>query len=128
MKKVLSVVALSLVLALSVAFFGCGLGGLTGGGNKPAEINAQAAVEINSAAQAGNKFTYDDLIEKYGTPYRNKYNSGMGYVTWINCDVEEFDQKIENGEKVSALVVAFTVGQANRASFVEDYEGGDIYI
>lgn len=128
MKKILSVVALSLVLALSVAFFGCDLGGLTGGGNKPAEINAQAAVEINSAAQTDNKFSYNDLTEKYGTPYRNKYNSGMGWVIWVSCDVDEFDQKIENGENVSALVVAFTAGQAIRASFVEDYEGGDIYI
>ena len=127
MKKVLSTIALTLVLALSMSFFGCSLlGGGTGGGKE--QITSQSAIEINRVAKTDDAFTYDELVAKYGTPYKNKYDSGMGYVTWINCDVDEFDQKIENGEKVSALVVAFTAGQANRASFIDDYEGGDIYI
>lgn len=128
MKKVLSVVALSLVLALSVAFFGCGLGGLTGGGNKPAEINAQAAIEINSVANTDDAFTHDELVAKYGTPYKNKYNSGMGEVIWINCALEEFDQKIQNGETVAALSVRFYAGKANAATYIVDYTGGYFYL
>lgn len=123
MKKVLTLVALTLVLVLSVGFFGCGIGGGLGGKKEPAVINAQAAIEINNAAQTDNKFSYNDLTEKYGTPYRNKYNSGMGWVTWISCDLDEFDQKIENGEKVSALEVTFYAGQATRATYIEYYYG-----
>ena len=122
MKKVLSIIALTLVLALSMSFFGCSLlGGGTGGGKE--QITSQSAIEINRVAKTDDAFTYDELVAKYGTPYKNKYNSGMGYVTWINCEVEEVDQKVENGEKIAALEVTFYAGKATGATFTDDYFG-----
>lgn len=111
MKKALSVVALTLVLVLSLAFIGCG-----------GKINQKAADKINEAAENGKPMLMGELKDKYGDPAIEMIFNGSGYVVWLSCETtEELEKATENKEKVSALRVMFSNYEATSAEFVDNY-------
>ncbi len=116
MKKILSLIALTLVLAFTIALVGCG--------NK---INQKAADKINDAAQNGEPMTMYEIKEKYGDPYIDTtkgvmgFGAGTGIAVWIDCAPEEVDAKTENKEKIAAITVTFEDYNAVSATFTDNY-------
>lgn len=119
MKKALSLVALTMVLVLSLAFIGCG-----------GKINQKAADKINKAAEDGKAKTMAELKDKYGDPYIDAttdggafgiIEAGDGFAVWIDCAADEVEAKTENKEKIAAITVTFDNYSATSAEFTDDY-------
>ena len=111
MKKILSLIALTLVLAFTLALVGCG-----------DKIDQKAADKINDAAQNGEPMTLYELRDKYGEPAIEIQVNGTGYVVWLSCgNTEQLKIATENNEKVSALTVTFSNYNATKATFTDNY-------
>ena len=118
MKKFTKIIALVMVCMLAVAVLvACA----------PTQKDADA---INQAAKDKDPWTYEKCVKKFGDPTINVAGSvgslGVsGIVTWVSgCKTaEDIQKKLDNGEKLSALVVTFLNGKATAAEFVPEYNG-----
>lgn len=116
MKKATKVIALVMVCMLAlVALVACGV----------SENDAKA---INEAAKNKENWTYEKCKQKFGTPTYDVSGSGSyldvtGWIVWVNgCKTpEEVNEKIKNGESVSALSVQFLNGKAVSAQWKPEY-------
>lgn len=112
MKKILGFFA-ALVMVFSLA--SCG-------------VSQGLADKINTAAENGEHMTYEQVSKKLGDPTievgGGSANTYTGVLTWVSgCDtLEEIEAKWEDGKKVKAIVVTFTLGKAVGAIYHEDYK------
>lgn len=94
-------------------------------------IGQSAADRINKAAEEKNHLTYDQLIKDYGKPTYDVtaevLGSRNGSVIWVKgCDTStKVEEKLNNGEKLSALTVIILNSKATSATWTEDFTGKD---
>ena len=102
---------LSLVLALSLVFM------LVSCGN----ISESYAKKINAAADKGEHYTYDQVVEDLGDNAIEIAVLGTGVVIAVKgCEsVKDIREKIDNGETVKGIVVTMLVNKAMSASYRE---------
>ncbi|MCH5171441.1 MAG: hypothetical protein J1F31_01210 [Erysipelotrichales bacterium] len=92
-------------------------------------ISQSAADKINKAREDGKHLTYDQLIKDYGKPTYDLtaevFGSRSGDVTWVKgCDSStKVKEKLDNGEKLSALTVVILNNKAMSATWIEDFTG-----
>ena len=106
---------LTLVLAFVCVFmlFGCGL-------------SQSDADKINEKAKAGEHYTYDEIIKKYGEPTVDAtgelFGIRAGALTYIEgITKEEYDEKGKDAFKdAKTLIVTIVDGKATLAVFAEN--------
>lgn len=109
MKLTKSLLTLVLAFVCVFALFGCGL-------------SQSDADKINEKAEAGEHYTYDEIIKKYGEPTINLTVAKIGVASWIEgVTEEEYNEKgAEAFEGSKVLVVTFNLqGKASTAVFKE---------
>ncbi len=99
-----------LVLFLFAAFLlvGCG-------------VSESYADKVNEAAEKDEHLTYKEVIDDLGVGTIDLTVLESGAVVWVKgCDdLEEAEQKYEDGKKLEALTVTFVGGKATKASWDE---------
>lgn len=119
MKKIFKLSMMSLVALFALfALVGC------------AGINDDFDDEIEEKAEAGEHYTYEELVDKLGKPTVDVSGSidlgfieveVTGVVQWSKgCEsAEEVDEKLEAGKTVPTLYVTFVNGKATAAEYEE---------
>ena len=102
---------LALVLALSLVFMlvSCG------------KISESYAKKINAAADKGEHYTYDQVVEDLGDNAIEIAFLGTGVVIAVKgCEsVEDIKEKIEDGKTVKGIVVTMLANKAMSATYKE---------
>ena len=113
MKRFLKTSVLAVLIAVMLAFAGCG------------GISQKSADAINEASKNGEPMTVAEVKEKYGDPTVEFMMLGTGSIIYVNgCKTwEDVEAKIEAGEKMAAMVVACVGGNATGAVYYDNYEG-----
>ena len=109
MKKLLTcLVSLTLIFALLLT--GC--------------VNQGMADKINKKAESDEGYTYEQLIEDYGTPTVDLVFLGTGGVIYVDgCkDAEEVKAKVDEGKKLKAVSVNIVGNKVIKAEFGEYQE------
>ena len=106
MKKILA-----LVLALSFVFMFASCG----------KISESYAKKINAAAEKGEHYTYDQVVEDLGDNAIEIALLGTGVVIAVKgCEsVSDIKEKIEDGKTVKGIVVTMFANKATAASYRE---------
>ena len=113
MKKTLRTMLLALVLAVCLAFTGCG-------------ISQSAADKINEAMKNGEPMTVAEVKKKYGEePTYEALTAGSGVIVYVDgCDTwEEVEEKLKNGDNMKAMIVTCLLGNATGAVYNDNYKG-----
>ena len=102
---------LALVLTLSLVFMVASCG----------KISESYAKKINAAADKGEHYTYDQVVEDLGDNAIEIAVLGTGVVIAVKgCEsVADIREKIDNGETVKGIVVTMLVNKAMSASYRE---------
>ena len=110
MKKIISL-ALACVL-----LFGCMLA-LASCGN----ISESYAKKINKAAEDGEHYTYDEVVEDLGDNAIEIAIAKTGVIVAVKgCEtVDDVKAKIDEGKTVKGIVVVVALGKATSASYKE---------
>ena len=113
MKRFLKTSVLAVLIAVMLAFAGCG------------GVSQKSADAINDAANNGEPMTVAEVKEKFGDPTKEALAAGTGYIVYINgCKTwEDFEAKVEADEKIAAMVVVCVLGKATGAVYYDNYEG-----
>ena len=107
MKKILS---LALLLALTLMMLvSCG------------NISEGYAKKINKAAEKGEHYTYDEVLEDLGDGAVTVGTKYLGLVVAVKgCDsVEDIEEKLEDGKTLKGIVVTIAAGKATAAEYTE---------
>ena len=106
MKKILA-----LVLALSFVFMFASCG----------KISESYAKKINAAAEKGEHYTYDQVVEDLGDNAIEIALLGTGVVIAVKgCEsVSDIKEKIEDGKTVKGIVVTMLANKAMSATYRE---------
>lgn len=113
MKKILKTSVLVLLVAVMLAFAGCG------------GVSKKSADEINEAVNNGTPFTVAEVKDKFGDPIKEELTVGTGFMVYVNgCKTwEDFEAKVDAGEQVGGMVVLCLAGKATVAIWYDNYEG-----
>ena len=107
MKKILS---LALLLALTLMMLvSCG------------NISESYAKKINNAAEKGEHYTYEEVLEDLGDDAVDATFLKSGLIIAVKgCDsVEDIEEKLEDGKTLKGIVVTVAVGKATFAEYKE---------
>ena len=110
MKKIISMTLVCvLLLGCVFAFASC------------SNISESYAKKINAAADKGDHYTYDQVVEDLGDNAIEIAALGTGVVIAVKgCEsVEDIKEKIDNGETVKGIVVTMFANKATSASYKE---------
>lgn len=110
MKNITKILALVLVLSMTcVIFASCG------------NISESYAEKINKAAEDGEHYSYDQVVEDLGENAIEIAFLGTGVVIAVKgCEsVEDIAEKLDNGENVKGIVVTMLANKATAASYKE---------
>lgn len=112
MKKLLKTGVLAVLIAVMLSFAGCG-------------VSQKSADKINDAVNNGEPMTVGEVKDKFGDPTQEALFAGTGYMVYVNgCkEWEDFENKINNGDKVAGMVVICVGGKATAAVYYDNYEG-----
>ncbi len=107
MVKILSLVLVTVMLVCSLA--SCG------------SISESYAEKINKAAENGEHYTYDKVVEDLGDDAIEIAVFGTGVVIAVKgCEsVDDIEEKLDNGETVKGVVVTMLANKAVSATYKE---------
>ena len=85
------------------------------------KISESYADKINKAAEKGEHYTYDQVVEDLGENAVEIAIAGTGVVVAVkDCDsLEDIQEKLEDGKKVKGIVVTMAFGKATGAKYKE---------
>ena len=106
MKKILA-----LILALSLVFMLASCG----------KISESYAKKINAAADKGDHYTYDQVVEDLGDNAVEIAFLGTGVVIAVKgCEsIDDIKEKIDDGKTVKGIVVTMLANKAMSATYKE---------
>lgn len=110
MKKILSVALVVVMLvATMLSIVSCG------------PISESYAEKINKAAEDGEHYTYDQVVEDLGDNAVEIAIFGTGVVVAVKgCEsLEDIEEKLDNGETVKGIVVTMLANKATSATYKE---------
>ena len=110
MKRILSIVLVASVLAtLCLSLASCG------------KISESYAKKINAAADKGEHYSYDQVVEDLGDNAIEIAILGTGVVIAVKgCEsIEDIQEMIEDGKTVKGIVVTMLANKAMSASYRE---------
>lgn len=84
-------------------------------------IKESTAEKINEAFEAGEPWTYEEVIDKLGEPTEEVIVAGNGMAMWYKGydSVEEAMEAYEEGKTLKAIMVTFAGGKAIAAEYEE---------
>lgn len=84
-------------------------------------ISEDYAEKINKAADAGERYTYAEVIDDLGDNYSGKLVLESGALTWYKGydSYEEAKAAYDEGKTVKLIVVTFLGGEATGAAYDE---------
>lgn len=82
-------------------------------------ISESYAEKINKAAEAGEPFTYEQVLEDLGEDAIDITILKTGVVVAVKgcSSLDELEDKLDNGEKVEGIVVTIALGKATGAIY-----------
>ena len=82
-------------------------------------ISESYAEKINKAAEAGEHFTYEEVLEDLGENAIDITILKTGVVIAVKgCStLDELEDKLDNGDKVEGIVVTMVAGKATAAAY-----------
>lgn len=107
MKKVISAFLATILLVGSVfALVSC-------------NISESYAEKINKAAEAGEHYTYEEVLEDLGEDAIDITALKTGVVIAVKgcSSLDELEDKLDNGDKVEGIVVTIALGKATGAKY-----------
>ena len=110
MKKILSaVLACVLILGCIFTLASCG------------KISESYAKKVNKAAEAGEHYTYDQVMEDLGDNAVDITLLKTGVIVAVKgCEtLDEIEDKIDDGKTVKGIVVTVVAGKATSATYKE---------
>ncbi|MBE5749236.1 MAG: hypothetical protein E7346_00030 [Clostridiales bacterium] len=112
MKKTLKTIILSLILAVALAFTGCG-------------VSQSTADKINEAAKNGEPLSVEEVKDMVGDPLFDGLVLGTGVIIYVaGCDSwEEVEENVKAEKPMKALIVTCAVGKATGAVYNDNYKG-----
>ena len=113
MKKTLKTIMLSLILAVCLAFSGCG-------------VSQSMADKINDAAKKGEPMSVTDVMKRLGDdPAVEALTLGTGVLIYVQgCDDwEDVEEKLNRGENMKAIIITCLAGDATGAVYNDNYKG-----
>ena len=113
MKKTFRTMLLALVLAVCLAFTGCG-------------ISQSTVDKINNAAKEGEPMTIEQVKKKLGDDYlEGTLALGTGVMIYVKgCDDwEDVQENLNEGKRMKAVIVTCVGGNAVSAVFKDEYKG-----
>ena len=107
MKKVISALLCAILLVGSVfALVSC-------------NISESYAEKINKAKEAGEPYTYEEVLEDLGEDAIDITILKTGVVVAVKgcSSLDELEDKLDNGDKVEGIVVTMVAGKATSATY-----------
>ena len=88
-------------------------------------INEKYAERINNAYSSNDPFTYNEVMNRLGTPFSSEIegspSTATGYAEWfegyVKGEESKFVKDYQNGKKVEAIYIEFINGKAVGARF-----------
>ena len=105
-KQLLSIIAIILCLCTVFTLASC-------------NISESYAEKINKAAEAGEHYTYEKVLEDLGEDAIDITVLKTGVVVAVKgcSSLDELEDKLDNGEKVEGIVVTVFAGNATGAKY-----------
>jgi hypothetical protein len=113
MKKTLKTMILAMILAVCLAFTGCG-------------ISQSTVDKINEAAKEGEPMTIEQVKKRLGDDYlEGTLALGSGVMIYVKgCDDwEDVQENLDEGKSMKAVIVTCVGGNAVGAVFKDEYKG-----
>lgn len=112
MKKTLKTIILSLILAIALAFTGCG-------------VSQSSADKINEAVKNGEPMSVEEVEKLCGDPTFELLMAGTGtYIYVAGCDEwDDVEEKLKEEKPMKAIIVTFVAGKATLAVYNDNYDG-----
>jgi hypothetical protein len=113
MKKTLKTMILAMILAVCLAFTGCG-------------ISQSTVDKINEAAKEGEPMTIEQVKKRLGDDYlEGTLALGSGVMIYVKgCDDwEDVKENLDEGKSMKAVIVTCVGGNAVSAVFKDEYKG-----
>ena len=110
MKKIVSLLlALALIVGAMFTLASCG------------KISESYAKKINKAAEAGENYTYDQVMEDLGDNAVDITLLKTGVIVAVKgCEtLDEIEDKIDDGKTVKGIVITVVAGKATSATYKE---------
>ena len=85
-------------------------------------IKESTAEKINEAFEAGEPWTYEEVIDKLGEPTVDYVAAGSGMAVWYKGydSMEEAMEAYEDGKTIKAIMVTFAAGKAIASEYEEE--------
>ena len=85
-------------------------------------IKESTAEKIDEAFEAGEPWTYEEVVDKLGEPTVSYVVAGSGVAMWYKGydSVDEAMEAYEDGKTLKAIMVTFAAGKAIDAEYDED--------
>lgn len=114
MKKTFKTMLLAMILAVCLAFTGCG-------------ISQSTVDKINKASKEGEPMTIEQIKRKLGDDYLDGtlFPGGTGVMIFVEgCDDwEDVYDNLNEGKSMKAVIVTCAGGKAVGAVFKDEYKG-----